>query len=149
MTRRDTAKIFDETIKNINSVVVVIILCAGMLAFVVLYNLISINIGERKKELATIKVLGFYENEVGMYIFREIFLLALMGGAAGLVLGVPLHQFVIRAVEVDGMMFVRQVAPTSYLFSMVLTMVFTAVVCLWTRRSLRTIDMVESLKAPE
>lgn len=84
-----------------------------------------------------------------MYIFREIFLLALMGGAAGLVLGVPLHQFVIRAVEVDGMMFVRQVAPTSYLFSMVLTMVFTAVVCLWTRRSLRTIDMVESLKAPE
>ena len=149
MFSRDTAKIFDETIKNINSVVVVIILCAGMLAFVVLYNLISINIGERKKELATIKVLGFYENEVGMYIFREIFLLALMGGAAGLVLGVPLHQFVIRAVEVDGMMFVRQVAPTSYLFSMVLTMVFTAVVCLWTRRSLRTIDMVESLKAPE
>ena len=145
----DSSRVFSDTLSNINYVVVVIILCAGLLAVVVLYNLININIGERKKELATIKVLGFYEREVSRYIFREIDILAVLGGLVGLVLGVPLHNFVIRTVEVEHMMFIRQVDPSSYLYSFGLTMVFTLLVTLLMRRTIQRISMVESMKAPE
>ena len=115
----------------------------------VLYNLISVNLGERKKELATIKVLGFYDKEVYRYIFREIDLLALIGSLVGLALGVPLHQFIIRTVEMDQMMFIRAAAPRSYLFSVALTLFFTVVVCRLMRRHIKKISMVESMKAPE
>lgn len=145
----DSSRVFSDTLSNINYVVIVIILCAGLLAVVVLYNLININIGERKKELATIKVLGFYEREVSRYIFREIDLLSVLGGLVGLVLGVPLHNFVIRTVEVEQMMFIRQVDPSSYLYSFGLTMLFTVLVTLLMRRTIRHISMVESMKAPE
>ena len=145
----DTTLMFNNLIGCLNSVVILIIGCAAALAAVVLYNLISVNLGERKKELATIKVLGFYDPEVCRYIFREIDLLALIGSLVGLALGVPLHQFIIRTVEMDQMMFIRTIAPRSYLFSMALTMLFTFVVCCLMRRHVRQISMVESMKAPE
>ena len=145
----DTTEMFDNLIGCLNYVVILVIVCAAALAAVVLYNLISVNLGERKKELATIKVLGFYDKEVYRYIFREIDLLALIGSLVGLALGVPLHQFIIRTVEMDQMMFIRAVAPRSYLFSVALTLFFTVVVCRLMRRHIKKISMVESMKAPE
>ena len=145
----DTTEMFDNLIGCLNYVVILIIVCAAALAAVVLYNLISVNLGERKKELATIKVLGFFDNEVYRYIFREIDLLALIGSLVGLALGVPLHQFIVRTVEMDQMMFIRSIAPRSYLFSVALTLFFTVVVCRLMRRHVRNISMVESMKAPE
>ena len=145
----DATSMFDNLIVSLNSVVVLIIVCAGALAAVVLYNLISVNLAERKKELATIKVLGFYDKEVYRYIFREIDLLALIGSGVGLLLGIPLHQFIIRTVEMDQLMFIRTIAPRSYLLSVALTMLFTLVVCFGMRRHVRRISMVESMKAPE
>ena len=145
----DTTEMFDNLIGCLNYVVILVIVCAAALAAVVLYNLISVNLGERKKELATIKVLGFYDKEVYRYIFREIDLLALIGSLVGLGLGVPLHQFIIRTVEMDQMMFIRSIAPRSYLFSVALTLFFTVVVCRLMRRHVKRISMVESMKAPE
>ena len=138
----DATSMFDNLIVSLNSVVVLIIVCAAALAAVVLYNLISVNLAERKKELATIKVLGFYDKEVYRYIFREIDLLALL-------LGIPLHQFIIRTVEMDQLMFIRTIAPHSYLLSVALTMLFTLAVCFVMRRHVKKISMVESMKAPE
>ena len=145
----DTTELFDNLIVSLNYVVILVIVCAAALAAVVLYNLISVNLAERKKELATIKVLGFYEKEVYRYIFREIELLSLIGSGVGLVLGVPLHQFIIRTVEMDQLMFIRSIAPRSYLLAVALTMVFTFAVCFAMRRHVRRISMVESMKAPE
>ena len=145
----DSAAMYDSTITCINYVVVLIIACAAALAAVVLYNLISVNIGERKKELATIKVLGFFDKEVYRYIFREIELLSVIGAAVGLAIGVPLHQFVIRTVESEQMMFIRMLEPTSFQYSVALTLLFTAAVCRAMRRQVRSISMVESMKAPE
>ena len=145
----DTTEMFDNLIVSLNYVVILVIVCAAALAAVVLYNLISVNLAERKKELATIKVLGFYDNEVYRYIFREIELLSLIGSGVGLLLGVPLHQFIIRTVEMDQLMFIRSIAPRSYLLAVALTMVFTLVVCFAMRRHVRRISMVESMKAPE
>ena len=145
----DTTSMFDNLIVSLNYVVILVIVCAAALAAVVLYNLISVNLTERKKELATIKVLGFYDKEVYRYIFREIDLLALIGSGVGLLLGIPLHQFIIRTVEMDQLMFIRNIAPRSYLLSVALTMLFTLVVCFVMRRHVKKISMVESMKAPE
>lgn len=139
----------DETIASINYVVYVIILCAGMLAFVVLYNLTNINIAERQKEIATIKVLGFYEPEVEAYIYRESHVLTAIGTALGLVGGIFLHMFIMRTVEVDMVMFGREIKPLSFVLAAVLTVVFSLLVNLVMKRKLRAISMVESLKAPE
>ena len=94
-------------------------------------------------------MLGFYDKEVYRYIFREIELLALIGSGVGLLLGVPLHRFIILTVEMDQLMFIRTIAPHSYLLSVALTMLFTVVVCLGMRRHVKHISMVESMKAPE
>ena len=145
----DTAAMYDSTITCINYVVLLIIVCAAALAAVVLYNLISVNIGERKKELATIKVLGFFDKEVYRYIFREIELLSVIGAVLGLVIGTLMHQFVIRTVESEQMMFIRTLEPTSFVYSVALTLLFTVVVCRLMRRQVRAISMVESMKAPE
>ena len=139
----------DETIASINYVVYVIILCAAMLAFVVLYNLTNINIAERQKEIATIKVLGFYEPEVQAYIYRESNVLTVIGTALGLVGGVFLHKFIMTTVEIDMVMFGRNVKPLSFLLAAVLTVAFSMAVNLGMRRKLRNISMVESMKAPE
>ena len=140
---------FQNSIQGINSIVVVLIISAGLLAFVVLYNLTNINITEREKELATIKVLGFYDREVSAYIYRETVLLTLMGTGLGLLLGMGLHQFVIRTAEVDMVMFGRVVYWPSYVYSALLTFLFSALVNLVMYRKLKNISMVESMKAPE
>lgn len=139
----------DDTIASINNVVYVIILFAGLLAFVVLYNLMNINITERTKEIATIKVLGFYDHEVSAYVSRESNVLAVIGMGVGLVLGIFLHMFIMRTVEVDMVMFGRDIKPLSFVLSAVLTILFSMLVDLWMRRKLRGISMVESMKAPE
>lgn len=140
---------FSNSIRSINSIVLVLIFSAGALAFVVLYNLTNINITEREKELATIKVLGFYDREVAAYIYRETAVLSLFGTGAGLILGVFLHQFVIRTAEIDMVMFGRSIYAPSYLYAAVLTLLFSAIVALVMRPKLSAISMVESLKAPE
>ncbi len=140
---------FENSISSLDSIVLVLIISAGALAFVVLYNLININISEREKELATIKVLGFYDREVSAYVYRETAILTLIGTAAGLVLGVFLHQFVIRTAEIDIVMFGRTVFPLSYVWSALLTILFSACVNLVMHKKMKKISMVESMKAPE
>ena len=125
-------------LQKIDIIVVVLIVAAGLLAYVVLYNLTNINIAERVKEIATIKVLGFYDKEVYAYVYRENIVLSLIGTLTGLVLGIFLHMFVIYTVEVDATMFGRSI-----------TILFSLLVNLAMRRKLRNISMVESMKAPE
>ena len=127
----------------------VIILCAGGLAFVVLFNLSNINITERVREIATIKVLGFYAPEVGAYVFRENIVLTLLGSLAGIPMGMWLHSFVIRQLSFDMVSFHVTILPMSFLYSVAMTFVFAFVVDLFMRPRLDKINMVESLKAIE
>lgn len=136
-------------LNSIDAVVVLIIVCAGCLAFVVLYNLSNINIAERVKEIATIKVLGFYDREVDAYVNRESVALTLIGTLFGVVGGIALHQFIIVTVEVDAVMFGREIQPLSFVYAIALTLVFSTIVNLVMGRSLKKISMVESMKAPE
>lgn len=138
-----------DTLKSVDYIVLVLIVCAGLLAFVVLYNLTNINITERQKELATTKVLGFYDREVAGYIYRETTILTLIGTAAGLIAGIWLHLFVVKTAEVDMVMFVRELTADSYLLAAVLTVVFALLVDLAMLPRLKKIDMVESMKAGE
>ena len=138
---------FDDMIQSLNNITIVLIVCAGMLAFIVLYNLTNINVMERQREIATIKVLGFFDKEVNAYIYRETALLTLIGCALGLGLGVILTQFVIQTVEVDMVMFGRTIEPMSFLWSILFTLVFSVIVNLVMNRKLKKIDMVESLKS--
>ena len=140
---------FASSIQSINYIVVVLIISAGALAFVVVYNLTNINITEREKELATIKVLGFYDSEVAGYVYRETAALTLIGTGAGLLLGIALHQFVIRTAEIDMVMFGRAIYAPSYIFAALLTFLFSVLVNLVMYRKLKNISMVESMKAPE
>ncbi len=135
--------------QSLELVVVVLIVAAGMLAFIVLYNLNNINIIERRRELATLKVLGFYDMEVGTYVYRENVLLTILGILAGVVMGIFLHRFVILTVEVDMMMFGRDIEWKSYLYSVLLTCVFAVFINFGMFFKLRKIDMVESLKSAE
>lgn len=145
----ELSRSFNNSISSINYIVVVLIISAGALAFVVVYNLTNINITERVKELATIKVLGFYESEVAAYVYRETAALTVIGTAVGLLLGVVLHQFVIRTAEIDMVMFGRSIYAPSYIFSAVLTVLFSVLVNLVMYRKLAKISMVESMKASE
>lgn len=145
----DLKETFSNMLEKIDTIVVVLVVSAGVLAFVVLYNLTNINITERVKEIATIKVLGFYDKEVSAYVYRESIALSIIGTLAGLVLGVFLHIFVIRTAEVDAVMFGRSIKVMSYVYSAVLTMVFSCLVNLVMHRKLKAISMVESMKAPE
>ncbi len=138
---------FENMLSKIDFIVIVLIICAAILAFVVLYNLTNINISERQREIATIKVLGFYSGEVDAYIFRETFLLSLLGAVCGLFAGIALHRFVVVTVEVSNIMFGRNIYPQSYIYSLALTLLFTVLVCLALRRRLKKINMVESLKS--
>lgn len=139
----------DEMLGSLDIVIVVLIISAGMLAFVVLYNLNNISINERKRELATLKVLGFFDLEVSAYVFRENVLLTLLGAALGAVLGTFLHEFVITTVEIESYMFGRTVKPLSYLISIAITCGFSLFVNMMMHRKLKKIDMVESLKSVE
>ena len=115
----------------------------------VLYNLTNINITERQKEIATIKVLGFYDREVNAYIFRETGILSIIGTGVGLILGIFLHAFVVRTAEVEIVMFGRDIYAMSFLLAAALTLAFSALVDVVMARKLRRIDMVESMKAGE
>lgn len=139
----------DDMLQALNIVIVVLIVSAGLLAFVVLYNLNNINITERKRELATLKVLGFYDMEVAEYVYRENVILTIFGILAGAGIGLALHQYIIHTVEVDMMMFGRIVFPRSYLFSGLLTLVFSLFVNYMMYYRLKKIDMIESLKSVE
>lgn len=138
---------YSTMLSSINLIVVVLIVSAAALAFIVLYNLTNINIGERVREIATLKVLGFTRGEVNAYIFREIAILSLVGDLFGLALGTWLEGFVITTVEVDVVMFGRIIHPLSYLYAFLLTLVFSGVVVLAMRGRLDKVDMVESLKS--
>lgn len=145
----ETIDAYRDMMSSVNMIVVVLVTAAAALAFIVLYNLTNINITERMREIATLKVLGFTPREMNAYIFREIFLLAAIGCAVGLVLGVWMEGFVVVTAEVDQIMFGRAIHPTSFLLAFLLTMLFTVLVMLAMRGKLRRIDMVESLKSNE
>lgn len=139
----------DDMLKALDTVMIVLIISAGMLAFVVLYNLSNINITERKRELATIKVLGFYDMEVSAYVFRENVILTLVGVIAGIFMGILLHRFTIVTVEVDLCMFGRNIKPVSFIICALFTIGFSATVNAIMHFKLKKIDMVESLKSVE
>ena len=138
-----------DTLSVLNYVVGILIIAAGALSFVVMLNLTNINITERRRELATLKVLGFTDKEMYDYVFRENNALAAIGTALGLVFGKYLHRFVVTTVEVDMVMFIRKADPSSYVYSAVLSLVFAMIVNLLMRRKVRRINMVESLKSAE
>lgn len=138
-----------DSLSILNYVVLVLILGSGMLTFVVMLNLTNINIGERMRELATLRVLGFYDKEMYDYIFRENNALSVIGAFVGLVFGKIMHLFVIRTCEVDMVMFVRSAKPLSYVYAFALTIAFSLIVNLLMRPKVRAIDMVESLKSAE
>lgn len=140
---------FLNMISSIKMVVVVLVLSAAMLAFVVLYNLSNVNISERMREIATIKVLGFTEKEVNAYVNRETVILALIGSIAGLFLGIYLHDLIMNLAELDTVRFGRTIFWQSYAYSIALTMLFTLIVNWIMKFRLKKIQMVESLKAVE
>lgn len=139
----------DDMLKALDIVIVVLIISAGLLAFVVLYNLNNINITERKRELATIKVLGFYDNEVCAYVYRENILLTIIGVIIGIVLGSILHRYVIVTVEIERVMFTRIIEVISFVYSALLTCAFSVFVNVVMYFKLKKINMVESLKSVE
>lgn len=140
---------FKDTLESLVVVTIVLVVSAALLAFVVLYNLTNINVSERIRELSTIKVLGFYDKEVTMYVYRENFLLTLMGIAAGLLLGILLHGFVLNTAELDIMMFSPVIAASSYVYSALLTILFSTIVMLFMHVKLKNVDMLEALKTVE
>lgn len=144
-----TQDIFSEVMNNMNFVVWVLIIAAGLLAFVVLYNLSNTNISERIRELATIKVLGFYDKEVYDYISRETIILTLIGMLLGLGAGVFLTMFIIKTCELDVLMFDTRIYWASYIYAMLITIFFATIVNIATYFALKKIDMIESLKSVE
>lgn len=144
-----TAGQVERMLGSLGAVIWVLIISAGMLAFVVLYNLNNINITERQRELATLKVLGFYDGEVSQYVFRENILLSFIGILAGAVFGIFLHRYVITTVEVDAVMFGRNIKPISFVYSGLITFGFSMFVNMVMHFKLKKINMVESLKSVE
>lgn len=140
---------FRDLVSSLSMIIVVVIVAAGALAFVVLFNLSNININERVRELATIKVLGFYDGEVAAYVYRENVLLTLMGTAAGLVLGIFLEKFVVHTAEVDSVMFAPEIPLYCFLAAAALTVLFAVIVNITLYFRLKKIDMATSLKAIE
>jgi putative ABC transport system permease protein len=138
---------YNNLLVSISFVVLVLIAAAGGLAMIVLYNLTYININERSRELATLRVLGFHQNEAAAYIFREISVLSIVGAAAGLLLGIPLHRFIIGVAENTDLMFGRKIAPLSFVFSALITLGFSVLVDLLMLKKIRGIKMAESMKA--
>lgn len=146
---KDIEAQLNDMLVSLNIVMVVLVISAGMLAFVVLYNLNNINITERKRELATLKVLGFYPGEVAQYVYRENIILTVLGALAGIVLGKFLHQFVIVTVEIDSAMFGRNIDFSSFVYGFLITVGFSAFVNGVMYFKLKKINMVESLKSVE
>lgn len=146
---RDTQDTYMHSMERVDFVVVIIILAAAALAMVVLFNLSNINITERQRELATIKLLGFYDGEVSAYVYRENIVLTVFGILLGCFMGHWLHIYLVRSTEIDLMMFGRQTAPSAYVYAAILTMLFSVLVNVLAHFKMKKIDMVESLKSAE
>ena len=144
---QDTKERITMMMSSLNYIVVVVILCAAGLAFIVLYNLTNINITERIREIATVKVLGFFRRETEKYVFRENMILTAIGSLVGLGLGVMLHSFVIGQIKVDMVSFATIIRPLSYIYSVVLTFIFYFLVNRVMAVKLEQINMAESLKS--
>ena len=142
-------KTLDDTMSSLNYVVIVLIVSAGLLAFVVLYNLSNINISERIRELATIKVLGFYDREVYDYVTRETIILTIIGILLGLVVGYFLNFYILGTCEINILRFEKVIHPISYLYATVITLIFSIIVNVVTYFALKKIDMIGSLKSVE
>ncbi|QIL46938.1 FtsX-like permease family protein [Vagococcus coleopterorum] len=145
----ETSRAMDDTISSLNVVVWVLIISAALLAFIVLYNLTNINISERIRELSTIKVLGFYNREVTMYVYRENNILTVLGIIVGCFIGKFLHGFVLATAEVDMLMFSPTIHGVSYVYAAILTVFFSLVVMFFMHRKLKKVDMIEALKSNE
>ena len=145
----DSLKMFDDIIQGMNQIVYFIIFASAFLAIVVLYNLTTININERKREIATLKVLGFYDNEVSAYVYRETLILTIIGILLGLLVGNGLTQYVLNIAETEDLLFIKIIEPLSYVLSALMMIVFTIVVQVFTYFSLKKIDMLDSLKSVE
>ena len=141
--------VMGDMMNSLNYVVVILIVSAGLLAFVVLYNLSNVNISERIRELATIKVLGFYDKEVYEYVTRETVILTAIGIVLGLIGGYFLSFFIIKTCEINVLRFGKEIMPLSYLYAIIITLIFTMIVNVVTYFSLKKIDMIESLKSIE
>ena len=146
---KDIVGSFDSFVKGMNKIIVMIIVCACILALVVLYNLTIINVSERKREIATLKVLGFDDKEISSFIYRETFMLTIFGIIFGLVLGVFLHKFVISTAQTDNIMFLKSIKWYSYIISAIITIIFSFIVQLIINKVLKRIDMIDSLKSVE
>lgn len=144
-----TREMIDGMLSSLYIIVVVLVISASLLAFVVIYNLNNINISERKRELATIKLLGFYDSEVAMYVYRENIWLTLIGAFVGIFIGKVLHGFIIKTVQVNQVMFGHDISVPSYIYSMVLAFIFSMAVNAVMYFQLKKIDMIESLKSVE
>lgn len=145
----DIIATFDSFVSGLNKIIILIVVFAGFLAFVVLYNLTIINVSERKREIATFKVLGFYDKEVSAFIYRETIILTIVGILLGLLAGVYLHRFIINTAETDNIMFLRKINIYSYILSALLTIAFSFLVQLIINKTLKKIDMIDSLKSIE
>lgn len=148
-TLEDSNTIMKGSLDSLNIVIWVLIVSAGLLAFIVLYNLININIAERIRELSTIKVLGFYDREVSMYIFRENIILTILGIIAGFGVGIFLHRFVLATAEVDQAMFAPVIHFQSYVYAAIITMLFAIIVMLFMHKRIAKINMIDALKSYE
>lgn len=145
----DNILVFDNMVGGLNLIVLLIIGASCALAFIVLYNLTTINIAERIREISTLKVLGFYDKEVSSYVYRETLFLTIIGILLGLVAGIFLHMYVINVAETDNILFLHDILWPSYIYSFLIIILFTIIVQIITNRRLKKIDMVESLKSVE
>ena len=148
-TISDTMDTIKDMLGSLNYVVIILIVASALLAFVVLYNLANINIGERQREIATLKVLGFYDKEVDNYINKENVIFTIIGVMLGLILGYFLTNMIVASVEIDNLKFIRRILPLSYVYSAVITIIFSAIVNYIIHFVLKKIDMIESLKSVE
>ena len=140
---------YTEMLSSVHMIVALLVVSAGLLVFIVLYNLMNINISERVREIATLKVLGFYPREVDAYIFREVLMLSLIGASFGMLLGTGMEQFVAQTAETNYVMFGRDIHITSYVIAWLATMIFAGCSCLLLKPRLSRVDMVTSLKSVE
>ena len=139
----------DEMMQSLNYIIILVILCAGALAFIVLFNLSNISLTERAREIATIEVLGFYPRETGAYVFRENLILVILGIIAGLPTGMALHRFIMKQIQVDMVSFENVIEPLSYIYTVITVLVFTFIVDRVMRLKLKKINMAEALKSIE
>ncbi|MDD2409332.1 MAG: FtsX-like permease family protein [Bacilli bacterium] len=145
----DIIETFDSFVSGLNKIIILIVVLACFLAFIVLYNLTIINVSERKREIATFKVLGFYDKEISIFVYRETLILTIIGILLGLFGGIYLHRFIMSTAETDNIMFLRKISTLSFILSGLITLLFSFLVQLIINKSLKKIDMIDSLKSIE